>query len=486
MNGLLVVALALPLLGAVLVALAPSRTVVAPLAGGLTALAWAVLATAEQPAELGRIVASPLVAVTVAGTALLAATHPPATTLARSALLCGVTVAAVAAATGDGGVPDRALGLGIVVLSAIAALEAASEGGRSLRSVAPAAGVLLAGLVLAGGVLAGDGFEAVVAAGAGVVLVAVALRPPAGGRFLLPVAVLATARAADTGHGDGLGGGWPPLSVAGAAVALVTVAVLALRLRRAGPGDGSPGTAATAVVAAALALVAQDLADLRAAGLLLAAGAVLGLAGRHPFALVAALPGLAVAVEAFGQATEPVHALAGGAVVVALTAGALVLRREPSAPLRLDLAGWPVLAAGLFAVVPLWGWSGAHPDGYVAAAATAAAAAAVVVLAPVLAAERPVPTGTRGVLGRIRHRSNAANHGSTHPLEEDGSLEGSVEEPVEAGEEDPVVEDPAGEDVAGPPQHPVAVPARIVPRRAGAGGVGGRGRLRARPGRPPR
>ena len=499
MTALLVVALALPLLAAAAGAALPGRAWLTPLAAGATALCWCGLAALDDPAELGRIVADPLAAVTVAGTAALVAGRPPASALARAAVLCGVTVLAVAACSGDGGVPDRALATGIAILSCLTALHGSGRApGRVLdRVVSPA----LAGVALAVAVLVGEGAEAGVAGAAAAVVLLTLLARTTTGLVLLPAAVLATHRAAESAHA-GSAPGWSPLAVAAAAGAAVVAVLLVVRSRRpsvAGRGRPWPyDRLPLAFVAAGIVLVAQDLPAWRSAGLLLAAGGVLATAAGVPLGLVAVLPGLAAAVEASALGTDPVHAVAGGAVVAVVMAAALSGRgeeapadagddpaadRRPAGRVPLVL----VAAAVAFGVVPLWGWSGARPDGFVPAVSTAAAGAAVALAAALTAgsvaalrSERGlVPTGSRWRPGRLQRRSNAVNHASTYPLVEEGA--GEEAGPLEGLAEVPI----PGEDGAGAaPQPPVATPARIVPRRAGSGGVRGRGRLRARPGRP--
>ena len=497
MTALLFVALLLPLAGAAAAALVPGRPSLPSLGAGVTALCWAALAGLDEPVELGRLVADPLPAAALAGTAAVLAGRTPRGTLARSAGLCALTVLAVGACWAPDGATQRPLALAVVVLSAAAAL-GSEPSGWPARVLSPP----VAGLAVGVGLLAGEGAEAVVAAAAAALVLTAVLWRTTSGFLLLPATLLATHRAAEAVHVGPDRSDWPPVAVAAAAGVVLVALAAGWTARRDGGYAASwapSDRAALAVVAAAVVLVTQDLAPWRSAGLLLAAGAVLALAASHAAALVAAVPGLAAAVQVSSLGSEPVHGVAAGAVVAVVAAGVL----DRSTDLRAGIPSSPVprallMAALLFAVVPLWGWSGATPDGYVAAVATAAAGAGAVAVGVVVAGllgtvARPagfaVPTGSGRGLGRLQRRSNAVNHASTYPpAEEAGLVEeaGPVQEdePRRVGAEVPVSPGEGG--AARPPQPPVASPARIVPRRAGGGGVGGRGRLRARPGRPPR
>jgi hypothetical protein len=103
---------------------------------------------------------------------------------------------------------------------------------------------------------------------------------------------------------------------------------------------------------------------------------VLALAARHPVAIVAALPGLAAAVESAGLATEPEQAAVGAAAIIALAAGAIG-RTSARPAARPDV---PVGLAVAFAVIPLWGWAGADTGSYQPAAAVAVAVAGAVLV----------------------------------------------------------------------------------------------------------
>jgi hypothetical protein len=510
MTAVLLVALALPLGAAAAAVLVSDRPSVPSAAAGATALCWAALAVLDQPVELGRIVADPLPAVALAGTAALFAGRTPRTTAARSAGLCALTLLAVGACWGTAGVPDRPLGLAVVVLSVAIALEP-EHSGWAARVLSPP----VAGVVVGVAVVVGEGAEAVVVAATLALLLAAVVWQTGTGFLVLPAALLAVHGAAEAVHSGADASEWPTVSVAGAAGASVVAVAMAWssRRQRSGPSAWSRSDRLhLAVVAAGVVLVAQDLGSWRSAGLLLAAGGVLALAAAHPVALVAALPGVAAALEVSALGAEPVHAVAAGAATGVLAAGALrgsSLGTVPGLPSGTRPTAL-LLAAAVFGIAPLWGWSGVHPDRFVPAVATAAAGAGAVAVGVVVAGllgtellgtgllgtgvrrqDRSVPTGSRRPPGRLQRRSNAVNHASTYPpAEEVGPVEEGVEE-AGAVEEDgshqvgAEVRVPPGEGGAGrPPQPPVASPPRIVPRRAGGGGVGGRGRLRARPGRP--
>lgn len=553
MNTLLAVALALPLLGAAVVAATGVRGRSVAVAASLAAsAAWAGVAAADGAPALGRIVATPLVAAAAGGAALLVAVALPRATFAASAMLCGVTLFAVAAGSGDGDVPDRPLAVGTLLLVGAVSLRIRADGA-PLRT---ALVVLVAGVALAAGwsVADLDVGAAVAVLGAGVVLVVSTTRPTAS--VLAPVVVLVVARMVPAA-GPVAGGGVHPPAVAAAAVAAVAVALTLRRWRSvparpdpvADPVPGRPGASPATVgwapapgvlvVLAGVVLLSQDLVGLRAAGLLLATGGVIAAAAATPLALVAAVPGVVAAVEAFGRADEPEHALAGAAVaallVLAATGVSTGSDRAPAVASRtFGPADWPVALAVCFAVVPLWGWTGASLDAYSDSLATGAAAGLVAVGAlvtvssvfsgsPVFSGRRrvgstapdaePAPTGSGRAVGRLRRRPAVANHGSTH-TEEAGPLEGHEARPevgvegasarrvdegriqegrldegrleegrVEEAGHRPEVGTEAGNRV--PPKRLVAVAARAVPGRAAGDGERRGRRLRARAGRPP-
>lgn len=318
-----------------------------------------------------------LAIVTAVGTALLAVSRPPRRWLIGLGIrLASILVFLVGAVGLDAEVDGDARTAVIVAVVALVVGEVAVRILDGNRRGIPA-------LVLGAGALAGAGFvddveisAAVTVAGAGLMLlVAVATRRT--GVVTAPGAVLLAV--------DGLAGyDHSALDVSFDRVGLgvAAVALLAAVLGRDdgldpddlvtdGKGASIPPMALTGFVAA-LVLVAQDLSHLRSAGLLLAGGATLAAAARHPAGVVALVPGVAAALGAAGQADHPVHAVAGGAVLLLVlaasswptdSAGVVDVRRH-----------WALPLAGLFAVVPLWGWSEAEVGrGYGAAVAVAAA-----------------------------------------------------------------------------------------------------------------
>ena len=472
MDAVLGASLALPLLAAIAAVILPRRPWVVPIATGLAAAGWVVVAAAERPPTVGRIVAGPVVAAAVAGAALLATARPPASVLGRSGAACAITVLAVAASTGDGDVPDRPLAVGLVVLALLTAVcvRAAGEGVPATL-VASLPGAAVGGALL----LSDPGRSALVAVLAAVgAVAATAVTGHAGA--LLPAVVLAVARVTGAAHGpSGRSEGvvWAAVAAAVAvAASIVAREVVRRRGRHRGarPVERSVDLPACAVVVAALVLVAQDVGAVRSAGLLLAAGGALAVASRHPAGLLAAVPGLAAAMAAAPAGTEPVHAAASGAAVLVVLAALLVPPPPRAAP-----TAW-LAPAVAFGVLPLWGWSGATPDAHADTVAVAIAVVAVVAGAVlvVAAARGVVPTDRPGSLGRLRRRSNAADHARTHPTEE--------VQPTEVGGQASQGVDAPG----GAPQRAVALPSRAVPGRVGGGGVGGRRRIRVGPSRSPR
>lgn len=429
MNTLLGLVLAVPLVGAVLVVVAPGlrsaatvRTVAAAVA-----LGWAVLAAAEHPAGLGRLLAEPVTAAAVAGFALLVAARPPASLIARSASLTAITLLGAAATSVDRASPERAFAAGVAVLTVVAVLRARSEG-RGLMAVVP---LVAGGAATVAGLLVDDpdrGLLLVLGGAVGVLVAAVLVDPSAV--VLGPVVLLALVRVSGDVHEtipDPDGSMVP--GAAGAVVGLLVAAAL-LRSRR-----RLPERLALAALGAAAVAIAQDLPELRTAGPLIAAGGVLALVGRHPVALVATLPGLAAIVDAFGLATEPAQAAAGAAVVALVLAAVTEGRPAPAgAPARSRALGWPVAPAVAFGVLPAWGWADASPGPYTEGVVTAAAFGVPALVALIGWPHRPVTGRERDRVGRMRFRrgrSSAAPDGSTQATAED---EGAGEEVgVEAG-----------------------------------------------------
>ena len=191
MNAFLALALALPLIGAVVIAVGgPRARWVGVASASAAAATWTLVAGATDPPTLGRVVAVPLVAATVAGTALLVATSLARTTLAASASLCGITVLAAAASTGGGDVPDRPLAAGILVL-VLATVGYLRTRGASLVTLVAVASAAVA---LAGGTAADDldRGAAIAVVGAAIVLAAVIWHPST--IVVVPAVALTVAR----------------------------------------------------------------------------------------------------------------------------------------------------------------------------------------------------------------------------------------------------------------------------------------------------
>lgn len=365
MSVLLVALLLAPAVGALAVSVVPARardlgTVVA----ATVALGWAVVAASDEPVTAGELVADPFLAAAAAGLALLVLASRTATGTGVAAGLLALTALPGAAALDPARLPDRRLAAGVVALGVLAAVRLLAE--RGTRSGQPV--VLAAALVIASGLIGQDPGEAVALAAAGTLVAVVATAVwGSPGRFLVPAGLLALVRAAELRDPD------PDLDlvlVAVAAVMLAGAGVLVL-VRDRPVAHRLPLAGAVA----AAGLLALDVPDLRGAGALLGAGAVLAVAGRHPAALVALTPGAVAAVESAGLATEPEHALVGAAVLAALVAGAsgrLDLRPGPDGA----AAPGPLTAAAVgFALVPLWGWSGADTAPYGQGVAVAVAVA---------------------------------------------------------------------------------------------------------------
>lgn len=380
----------------------------------LAAMSWAIVVSADTPPAMGRIEAHAVPAAAVSGLALLVAARLPRASLAASSSLCAVTLFAVASTTGLDSWPDRPLALGVAVLGFLVAARLRAEEVPTLGIVALVAGAaaLSAGLLLSD---EGTG-AALVIGGAAAVMVAAVRRGTA--LLLTPVTLYAVARAADAAHAAGPDEGD---LVAGAVVVAALVATAAIHLsRRLRSGRLRSSTERIPVVAAAgaaVVLLGQDPVAFRSAGALLAAGAVLAATTTRPLALAACLPGAAAAVEVFGDATDPVHAAAGGACIAVLI-GALAVPLAPAG--AVGARAWPLLPAVAFAVVPLWGWTGVDDPGYADAVAVSAAAGLVVGVGVVVA--RSLPAGTDGLLGKLRGRPPAPIHASTHPRAEEADL----------------------------------------------------------------
>lgn len=371
MSALVLVLLAVPVLGAAAAFVVPERAPrYAPLAAGAVALGWALVASADEPVTTGELTVDPLLAAAAAGLAVLVAG-------ASARTGGGVAIGQLVLAAGPLGaaletppLPERRLAAAVVVVAALAAL-------RLWRERAPRLGqalALLAGVVLATGLVGTDPAEAVALTAAGTtVAVLAALVWALPGRLLLPLGLLAVARVAPLRTApEGID--WA-LVVVAALLAVGAVVLVAVRARPV--AQRLP----LAAVLASVGLLATEVGELRSAGALLGAGAVLAVAGRHPVALAALLPGLAAAFHVAGTAHQPEHGLVGAAAVLVVVLGAL-----QGPPPAVDLARpavarmSPIAAAALvFGVVPLWGWSGADPEG-LRSAVTVAVAVAVLVL----------------------------------------------------------------------------------------------------------
>lgn len=404
MSALLLAVVLGPALATVAVAVLPVRARELGLATAVAAgLGWALVAAAEAPVEAADLVADPLVAAVGVGLCVLVAAAGSVTATGVCASLLVLTLVPGAAALDPARLPDRRLAAGILLAALLAAVRLLVERGPRLGQVV----VVVAGLVLASGLVGDDTGEALALSAAGTLVAVVAVATfGAAGRLLVPAGLLAVARVATVRPSD------PDLDVALLVVAAtVAIGATILALTRTRPVvDRLPLGAALA----AGGLLALDVADLRAAGALLAGGAVLALAAGHPVALVALAPGLAAAVHDAGLATEPEHVAVGAAALAALGAGLVGPLRSPGRRPAGPLA-W---AAAAFALVPLWGWSGAATDAYGAAAAVAVALGGLALAGAALAgAASAGGAGPAATAGRIVRRPRAdPSHGST-PLE---------------------------------------------------------------------
>lgn len=406
MTALLLLLLAAPVAGAAAAFVVPDRAArTCHLVAAAVAVGWAVLAAQDDPATWGDLVTDPRIAAAAAGTALLVVATRPHSAVASGAALLALTVLPATAALDPVRLPDRRLAAGIVIVAVLAAVRLWSERAPRMGQLL----AVLAGVVIATGLVGEQADEAVAltVSGATVAVVAAAVWG-APGRLLLPAALLAVSRAAPAREATD-GTDWALLVVA----VLVAVAAVVLHAARARPVTERLPLAAVVVAAA---LLAGDVVELREAGALLGAGAVLALAGRHPLALLALLPGATAAFESFGLADQPEHAAVGAAVVVVLaaaTTGAVAPAGD-----RARFGALAALAVG-FAVVPLWGWAGVDLDGY-----RTSLAVTVAVALPVLVLGHPAwrETARRGgtIMGRP---SSGATHGTARlpePVPETG------------------------------------------------------------------
>lgn len=395
MTALLLILLAAPVAGAAAAFVVPDRAArTCHLVAAAVGVGWVVLAAQAAPATWGDLVADPLIAAAAAGTAaLVVATRPHAAVAAGAALLT-LTVLPAAAALDPVRLPDRRLAAGVVIVALLAAVRLWSERAPRLGQVL----AVLAGVVIATGLVGAQADEAVALAVSGTTVAVVAAAVwGAPGRLLLPAGLLAVARAASAREvADGTD--WALLVVA----VLVAVAAVVLHAVRSRPVTERLPLAAVVVAAA---LLAGDVVELREAGALLGAGAVLALAGRHPLALLALVPGTTAAVESLGLADQPEHAAVGAAgltVLAAATTGPGAAARD-----RVRIGVLTALAAG-FAAVPLWGWAGVDLDGYRTTLAVTAA-----VGLPVLLLGHPARREMGGRGGTIMDRpSSGPTHGT--------------------------------------------------------------------------
>lgn len=384
MTGLLLVLLAAPVVGAAAAFVLPQRAARdCRLVAVAVAVGWAVLAAQDEAVRWGELVTDPLLAAAAAGTAVLVAATLPHTAVAAGAALLALTVLPAAAALDPARLPDRRLAAGVVLVAVLAAVRLWSERAPRLGQAL----AVLAGVVVATGLVGDDPSEALALAVAGTTVAIVAAAVwGAPGRLLLPAGLLAVARAAPLREVVE-GTDWALVVVA----ALVAVSAGVLRAARARPVTERLPLAAVAVAAA---LLAVDVAELRSAGALLAAGAVLALAGRHPVALLALVPGAVAAVDGLGLADQGEHAAIGLAVVAVVAAGTTGRLGPVGTPAPLG----PLAALAVaFAVVPAWGWAGADLEAYrTSVLVSAAAALPVLVLAGSPAPALPRRGGTIG------------------------------------------------------------------------------------------
>ena len=504
MTALLAAAVVTPVVAAIVLAVTgrrgavgpdPVRDATVPVVGAVVAAWWAVLATPTDPPTWGALEVSPLLAVTLAGVALVVAGAAPEGVVARSTALTTLTVVAAGVTAGAVEFPDRALAAGVVGGAVLLAVAARSGGEAWTAPVTTVVAGVLGAIAV---VVDQPDVGAMVALGGVTVVVLGALRPT-GDPLLVSLAYLPVASLAVVLVTSDISPSGDAERVAAAGAVLGALATVALAVARHRP---SPSHLPIATVVAGLVVAVQDFPDARGAGLLLAAGGVVARAARHPAGLVAVIPGLTASLAAFGAAGHPAHAAAGGAAV------ALLMLGTATAPRWSVLPGDAVqrvalLAAAGFAVLPAWGWSGVVLDEHAEAVATAAAFALPVAVGLYL-----LPGGSAGGAGRLARRRDDAStpspanppHGSTI-LEVDGEVprrEGRLRarrdeeaRDQEAGRQEDEHEEDRTEEVGrqegGPEeaQPAVAVPPGAVPVRARVRGAPLRGRVRARTGRTP-
>lgn len=421
MSALVVALLVAPALAAAAAALLPHRAkAIGVTAAAAVGAGWVAVALTGDVVEAGDLVVDPLLAAAGVGLAVLVVAGRTATLAGTAAPLLAMTVLLATAALDEPRLPDRRFGAGIVIAAVLAAVQLLARRGRSGGPLAGPLVLVVAGVLLGAGLSGDDPGEALALAAAGTVGAAVAtLRWGGPGRLVLVAGLVAVARVGAVRPPDG------DTDVALLAVAaLVAAGAAALLVLRSRPiAERLPVAAALAAVG----LLASDVAELRSAGALLAGGAVLALAARHPAGLLALAPGLAAAVHVAGLATEPEHAAIGAAGLAALAFGAtgpVRIPRLPSADAALTTA------AVAFAVLPSWGWSGAETGAYLTAVAVAAAVAAPVLLLGALATAGVLPAGPGAITGTLVRRPRADHsHGSA--LIVDPAAEATLQE--EAG-----------------------------------------------------
>ena len=137
MTALLAAAVVTPVVAAIVLAVTgrrgavgpdPVRDATVPVVGAVVAAWWAVLATPTDPPTWGALEVSPLLAVTLAGVALVVAGAAPEGVVARSTALTTLTVVAAGVTAGAVEFPDRALAAGVVGGAVLLAVAARSGG----------------------------------------------------------------------------------------------------------------------------------------------------------------------------------------------------------------------------------------------------------------------------------------------------------------------------------------------------------------------
>ena len=360
MAFLLALAVAAPLIGAVVGALRPGRAVVAMrTAAAACAACWFALLVDGSLVAVSRLHSIPLAAAAGCGAALVvvgvdeaAIERPP---------WAGVALAAASVALAAGRTATS--GIGAIVALAVAVAAIALAGRLPMRVWAMAAvGLVLAGIgVVAlrsatnswqlpladvGGGHRGDGLLVVIGAALLVLAGSQRARRPAG--VLVPAGAFLATQAAPLVHrSDGLSAAAIGLALAAAAVAL------AARVGR----SAFHRPAAALTVFALAALVAPGAA--RGPALLLAAAGTLACAVEWPAASAFGVPGgiaLAIALAARGGTTAFVLGVLAGVVALALAGaaarGGAVPRPAPWAAPVLVAGAWLLVAPGT------WGWVG--------------------------------------------------------------------------------------------------------------------------------